>query len=125
MNRTEFIKTLNNWGQNNIPFLFIVDFEVENPIAIPLSQVDPTVIRYNFQGFSNSAEANNDSIPLLTKLPISFDTYKLRFDKVMSHLKRGNTFLTNLTISTELKTDLTLEKNIFCFKGEVPAFIQR
>lgn len=108
MNTIQFIKTLNHWGQNNVPFLFMVDFEMENPIAIPLADVDPLVIQYNFQGFTNESLRHNNLEISLRKNPITFDAYKERFDKVMSHLKQGDSFLTNLTIRTELRTDLTL-----------------
>jgi len=108
VNTIQFIKTLNHWGQNNVPFLFMVDFEMENPIAIPLADVDPLVIQYNFQGFTNESLRHNNLEISLRKNPITFDAYKERFDKVMSHLKQGDSFLTNLTIRTELRTDLTL-----------------
>jgi para-aminobenzoate synthetase component I len=110
VDRTVFINALNSMGRRRVPFLFVIDFEMENCFASPLDEIDPKLIRYNFQGFSNT---NDDAVflkPVIEKIPISFREYQKRFDSVMSHLNRGDSFLTNLTIKTEVKTNLSLEE---------------
>ena len=39
--------------------------------------------------------------------------YKKKFDKVLGHLEYGDTFLTNLTVKTEVKLGCSLH-DIFC-----------
>ncbi|MEJ0057130.1 MAG: hypothetical protein WDN75_16630 [Bacteroidota bacterium] len=41
-------------GRKRVPFLFMIDFEMENAFASPLNEVDPEMIQYNFRGFTNS-----------------------------------------------------------------------
>ncbi|CAN5166234.1 aminodeoxychorismate synthase component I [soil metagenome] len=110
MNIREFKGTLNTWGQNHIPFLFIIDFEMKCPMAFRLSEIDPSTIQYNFRGFTNISKTAKRSSPDIRINPISFENYKQRFDKVMFHLRRGDSFLANLTIATEFTSTLTLEE---------------
>ncbi len=106
----EFTSVLNSLGRKRTPFLFVIDFEMEDAFASPLSEIDPKAIRYNFQGFTNVKDQSQKSRPVLDKNPISFEKYKERFDKVMIHLNRGDSFLANLTVRTELKTHLNLKE---------------
>jgi para-aminobenzoate synthetase component 1 len=43
------------------------------------------------------------------KFPVSFDVYRRSFDVVKEHLRRGNSYLCNLTFPTRLETNLTLD----------------
>lgn len=42
--------------------------------------------------------------------PISYDVYRHAFEKVSWHLKRGDTYLVNLTFPTEIETSLGLQE---------------
>ena len=111
MSISEFAQTLNAWSACSTPFLFIVDFELRKPLVFRLSELDPSVIRYSVNGFSNFAAKRNGSATVnLQKSPESFDTYLNRFEKVIRHLEYGDTFLTNLTICTPVSLDCTLDK---------------
>ena len=41
MNISEFRQQMNKLGQAKVPFLFVVDFEMEKPVILTLSDVDP------------------------------------------------------------------------------------
>jgi para-aminobenzoate synthetase component 1 len=108
MSITEFITTMNQWGKNHIPFLFMVDFEMERPLIIRLSDIDPKEILYDVNGLSNARE-KNEPLPInIKKFPEPLSVYRDKFDKVFSHLAYGDTFLTNLTISTNITLDHSL-----------------
>lgn len=81
---------------------------MEKPVAFPLTGIDPDLIQYNFQGFTNSKTKEKLKDLTFGKVPMSLEEYQERFDKVMLHLNRGDSFLTNLTICTELKTNSDL-----------------
>lgn len=109
MTISEFENTLNNWGRDRIPFLFLIDFEMVKPIAFRLDEI-PDDIRYDINGIHNgepatSATAVNTD---MQKHPIHFQSYKVKFDEVMMHLERGDSYLTNLTVKTEIRLQATL-----------------
>lgn len=115
----EFIDTLNKWGSQQIPFLFIVDFELKKPLAFRLSEIDPEKIRYNFNGFSNVRDNRTPDHSLqLKKFPIGINAFRDKFDKVIRHLAYGDSYLTNLTIRTELEIGGTLEDLFFASKAK-------
>src|SRR5437868_9912045 len=104
MTISEFEQTLNDWGRDRVPFLFIVDFEMQKPVAIRLTDIDPEKILYDLNGFSNFKHAHTKKPPVeIKKYLIDYDLYQRKFDSVSGHLKRGDSFLTNLTIKTEIE----------------------
>lgn len=117
---TDFISTVNNWSQKKIPFLFLIDFELQNPIAIKLSDVNPTEILYEVNGFTNAACAGNFEKESLQfkKNPISLTDYQLKFSKVMRALRQGDSYLTNLTVQTPIQINRTLQDLFFQAKAK-------
>jgi para-aminobenzoate synthetase component 1 len=115
MNISEFTNQMNRWGQEKVPFLFMVDFEMEKPSIIRLSDVNNSKILYDINGFSNSANPlDSPEFISIKKLPIRFEDYQKKFDSVFSHLEYGDSFLTNLTIKTEIEIHYSLH-DIFNF----------
>jgi para-aminobenzoate synthetase component I len=112
MTISEFEQTVNEWGRQRIPFLFVVDFELEKPLAFPLDQISNQTIRYDINGIRNAPRTHHASAIDLhfVKHPISFDSYRDKFEKVLAHLSRGDSYLTNLTISTEIESHASLEE---------------
>lgn len=104
---------MNDLGRKG-PFLFVIDFEFQKPLLMPLSEARKNGILYNFKGQKNYSEERlvMDSTQLI-KRPISFKMYKRSFDHVMTNLHYGNSFLVNLTMPTRIETSLTLEEVFF------------
>src|SRR5688572_30435549 len=100
MTISEFEQTLNNWGRERSPFLFLIDFEMEKPLAFRLNEISPDKIRYNINGVSNTNGVAVNGNPSIKKHPISYQEYKNKFDSVMQRLERGDSYLTNLTVKT-------------------------
>ncbi len=113
MSVREFASVLNEYGADGTPFLFLVDFEMKKPIVFRLSEVDDSNILYHINGRTNfgGLRVGRRTIDLV-KYPPDFDVYKKKFDRVWSRLTYGDSYLTNLTIKTQVTTDLTL-KEIF------------
>lgn len=113
MSIDEFREQMNSLGQLRVPFLFIVDFEMMRPLIFPLDQIDPARILYDVNGVSNASSTNrpaNDT--RIETHPISPDDYQLKFDRVYARLAYGDSYLTNLTIKTEISLRSTL-RDIF------------
>lgn len=105
----EFIQQLNAWGTQKIPFLFMVDFEMQKPLAWKLSEVDPSEIKYNIHGFTNVPVRHYpSSVGNIKVFPNSFEEYEKKFNLVFEQLKYGYSFLVNLTDKTRIETELSL-----------------
>lgn len=108
---TEFTKQLNEWGKAGTPFLFLIDFELQKPLAFTLDAIDPTLLRFNLNGFTNNESTvySNSEVKIQSS-PISVQAYQQKFEKVYKHLAYGDSFLTNLTIRTPIRVNKTLEE---------------
>ena len=100
---------MNEYGRSGIPFLFVIDFDFNRPIVIPLDQVDDSFLRWSFHSqkvFKNPGVPKPGNIRID---PVGFDTYKEAFDFVQQNIQAGNTYLTNLTFPTILDIPWSLE----------------
>lgn len=113
MKISEFRDEMNRLGKERIPFLFILDFELQKPVLIPLDRIDPAEILYDANGVTNS-KAHEPEIGrvMLKKFPIPREEYQRKFDRVLNHLNYGDSFLTNLTVKTEITLNQSL-RNVF------------
>jgi len=104
-----YVIEMNKLGQRRIPFLFIIDYEINNPIVLPLDQVAKNDIFYWINGLRNFQETAQQVKELqFTKNPVDREIYQRAFDKVMKEIHLGNTFLLNLTFPTEILTNWSL-----------------
>lgn len=106
-----YINELNEFGKNNIPFLFIIDFEFKKPLVYPLNQL-PENILFDIPGFSNCkpTETLNKKSVKITKFPVSFKHYQKAFKRVKSELDFGNTYLLNLTMPSQVSSTINLSE---------------
>ena len=100
-------------GKEGKPFIFILDFELKNPIVLPLDEAAENGICFTFNNLKNAdIHETNKSEFTFRKIPVSYEVFKNSFDQVLTEIKLGNSFLTNLTFPTTIETDLTL-RDIF------------
>jgi para-aminobenzoate synthetase component 1 len=100
---------INQWGKERIPFVFLIDFELQKPLAYPLSDC-PSVLKYNFDGKTNyQPEFSNTTASKLETDSVDFQRFKKKFDLSQKHLNRGDTYLINLTDKTPIKSELNFE----------------
>ncbi|MBX2946947.1 MAG: aminodeoxychorismate synthase component I [Cyclobacteriaceae bacterium] len=121
MTINEFVRTLNQWGTDRVPFFFLIDFELQKPQAYRLDEIGSHEILYFFNGFSNGNDnpvKADKGILLKNKYPVDFSTYEQRFDKVIQHLRYGDSFLTNFTIKTKIELHLCLRDLFFTSKSK-------
>ena len=105
---------MNKAGKERQPFLFAVDFEMESGLFLdnPLNQNDVLFRVGDVKNFSESIISPNESLLKIKDL-IQYARYLEKFNIVMGGLKRGDTYLINLTAKTEIESSISL-KNIFC-----------
>ncbi len=86
------------------PFLLISDFKAENLLVYTQEELLKEDIAFSFTPTTILKPT------LLTKQPIDYQTYKLGFDKIIEHIKAGETYLLNYTCSTPIKCTLSLKE---------------
>lgn len=107
--KLQSIIKMNEFGSKRIPFIFLIDFDMETPIVIRAEEAAEHGIWYSFGPHSNCIFHDK---PILsykwTKHPLPFESYSQAFLKVQNELLLGNSYLLNLTFPTSIDTDLSL-----------------
>ncbi|GAB6123976.1 aminodeoxychorismate synthase component I [Dysgonomonas termitidis] len=107
---------MNVHGNAKRPFLFAVNFELTEGFFLenPFEQAE---ILFDIRGQGNSPvkkQIENDI--QFSPQPLTYDTYKAKFDIVHQGLLRGYSYLTNLTIKTPISTNLSFP-DIFAYSN--------
>jgi para-aminobenzoate synthetase component I len=109
----EFSLRMNDLGKQKTPFLFGINYELTKAFICE-SPIDSDQIFFGI-GESNNflfSEGVNSTVDFSSS-PVDHSQYKLKFDVIQNGLKRGDSFLANLTVKTPIDTNLSLEE-IFC-----------
>ena len=113
MDGDNLITRMNELGAAREPFLFIIDFEMTQPLVYPLRELESTGIQYKFNALSNAqskAISKRELLPVeLTRYPMDKNSYKQAFNEVKRNIQHGNSFLVNLTFPTPIDLNLDLE----------------
>ncbi len=92
--------------------MFIIDYEMNNPIILPIDETAKNGIYFSIKGQRNFTETITGGQPLLfTKSPIDYSSYQIAFENVIRQIQLGNTFLLNLTFPTGIETNWSLRRN--------------
>lgn len=103
---------MNTFGQLRRPFLFAINFEMTEGLFVddPVSQNE---ILYVVTGQGNKpADTPAHDKSGLAVFPIPQQDYQAAFDIIHAGLRRGDSFLANLTVRTPIETQLSL-RDIF------------
>lgn len=102
------------YAKQNIPCIFIIDFDALKPVIIPICEVNPKEILYNFNGITNqnSLKVQNTGNIILNKIPATPEKYAEAFNFIQQNQTDGNSYLANLTFPNEISIKHTL-KDIF------------
>lgn len=103
-------KEMNRCGAVGRPFLFGVDFELENGFFIE-NPMEDCRIPFTIGKISNVKQATTSSpVPHLDILQTNAEAYRNKFEVVRKGLLHGDSFLLNLTERTPVHTNLSLEE---------------
>ncbi len=111
-----FETKMNDFAHNNIPFIFILSYDMKESIVIPLDQAKAHNILYKVNEKTNYSVQPGElrtgkKQKVITKMtPVSFDDYKTAFETLHKEFVNGNTFLTNLTCKTKIESELTIQE---------------
>lgn len=107
---------MDQWAARNLPFVFLVDFEQQKPLAVPLSHAAEEGILFATPYAQNAGTAPPPDSWFFEPQPISFEQYLNGYQLVAAHILRGNSFLLNFTCITPVVTNLSL-RQIFLSAG--------
>lgn len=114
----EFKKNINFFAAEGIPFLFVIDFEINKPFVCRLDETLFENILYDVKGNKNiDYVKNKKKIEVFRKRPVGKEIYFEAYRKTRQHIIRGDTYLVNLTFPTGLETNLTLEELFYDSKA--------
>lgn len=99
---------MNVLGQNKTPFFFMIDYELQKPKIFELDKLPENLFFKTCLFSKNPTFAKQSKSVDFNVFPIDFDTYSQAFKVVKLALNRGNSYLTNLTFQTPIKTNLSL-----------------
>lgn len=103
---------MDEWGEERKPFFFMIDFDGTSCLVLPLDEIRPEELLYDFNGVTNWVEKDPQPLPPLTWVPRpeEYACYRQSFDYVFAQLHAGNSFLTNLTVATPVRTNWSLRQ---------------
>ncbi len=87
-------------------FLFISDFEAKNLKVIPLNELEKEDVEFCIDEHYSFIKHEH----FLQKYPISFDKYRTKFNYIKEEIKKGDTYLLNLTQPTKISSSLSLKQ---------------
>jgi len=91
---------------SGVPCFFYTDFTGEHFHSYTLEELAAEDIEYAFN--LDSPATNSPHKPLF--YPIALEDYRQKFDSVQEHIRRGNTYLLNLTQPTLIESPYTLKE---------------
>lgn len=111
MNKEDSVLQMNKYGKARKPFFFMIDFLMEDSVIIPLDKIETDKILFETPLFSVNelnAISGNPDVSITVK-SVSKEKYHDQFNKVVSEIKMGNSFLVNLTCETPVELSCKLK----------------
>lgn len=110
---------MNEYGEHQTPFIFLIDFEMQMPVVLKINEVDSKNIKFAFDRHSNiECYCREDKKLDFKSKKLDWKEYQNSFDKVMQNIVAGNSYLTNLTNKTEVETNFSFDEIFFKSKAK-------
>jgi len=104
-------QVMNDFGARRKPFVFIIGFQRDNAVVLPREEAEQEHIFFQIHDQNNRLVASAPNSPFyFRRLPVTYDIYFDAYQKVIKHIKAGNSYLVNLTFPTPVDTNLTLSE---------------
>ncbi len=123
--RKEIIHRINQLGKKGKPFLFVIDYQGNQAFIEPLTDINPEICLYDFEGVNNLTEKTSQESVSPLPCPITwqmtpphYEDYKHSFDIVKSNIMQGNSYLTNLTCKVPVSCNLSLHDIFLNARGK-------
>ena len=105
----DFVNKLNHYGKTNTPCFFLIDFDKNISHVEPLETLENVHLKIdNYRNYTPQKVYFDKEI-IAHKNFISYANYKKGFDKIKEQIKKGNTYLFNLTYPTDITLNYSLD----------------
>lgn len=104
--KDEATAVMNNYGALGVPFLFIIDFEMQKIIVTAVDDL-PAEIHFHIGGDFPTEPLKNEDYHIH---PMAYEEYENAAIEAIQELSYGNSFLLNLTFPTRLDTSISLKE---------------
>lgn len=109
--KNKSIELMNTYGSQKTPLLFIISFDLQSNLILPLNGIPDHLLKFSFEEDPAITKVVQDKNNLeFSRFPVQKEVYASQFKAVMAQIAAGNTYLLNLTCSTPVRTNLTLEE---------------
>ena len=123
MNIKKFIHKANKFTKKGVPYLFVLDYELNKPFICKLSDLEKQQIYYQIKGKGNLKNVSKQTIKIDTK-PIPKNKYERSFNFAKKEIIAGNSYLLNLTFPSKIKSKHSLKDIIHQAKAEYKLFFK-
>jgi len=107
--KRDFKQKFNDWVARKQQFVFIIDFEKQQPVILTPQQAYEAGVYFKVHNFVNytvpKREVNNVKLQIK---PIPISKYQKAYELVQKHLQNGDTYLLNLSMATKVETKASL-----------------
>ncbi len=137
-NHEETIARMNQLAAQDIPYIFVINYQATQAYVIPLDEIDPDEMMFCFGEIGNIPKRLNESqqgnIP--KRLNLSSDgiqwnyqapdraEYARSFNIVQQNELAGNSYLVNLTCKVPVSTNLSLRDIFLCSQARYRLWIR-
>lgn len=111
MDHQSFIEKTSRFLESKEPFFFVVNFDKSKALAYSYEEALEEGILFDINGQSNIKKSENVQVPDIPPIevnPFPFDLYLKGFENVVQNLKKGNSFLVNLTFPSKIVSPINL-----------------
>ncbi len=114
---------MNEAGKSHQSFLFVFDFEMQKAIFVE-NPMKKDFILFKVDDAQNIEQKKEVPANILfNSKPALFSDYQKKFEIIHRGLKRGDSFLTNLTLKTPIETNLSLHNILLLSKAPYKLYI--
>lgn len=108
--RRDITAAMNRLGGEGEPFFFIIDFDGESGVVMPLSMMSGSGLSCCVRGteIGQAIENSTAVCNCLNIEPVTQEVYRKGFENVIRNINEGNSYLLNLTYRTCLGTDIDM-----------------
>lgn len=99
---------MNKSGSVHEPFLFGINYEMSEGFFVPNPLLQTDILFQIKEAGNKPSDEPQKAEAYLGSNPISYLEYENKFNVVHKGLRRGDSFLTNLTIKTPIETNISL-----------------
>lgn len=118
---------LNALSASPSPFLFAINYLASDAFIRPLADIDPAECLYSFRGRTNApaGEAASQPLTIFRPHPEPYDAYLAAFNPVVGAIRRGDSYLVNLTRPVPVECNLSLRDIFLATQAKFKLYVRR